>query len=195
AARYSAEGTVDTSFGSGGLATVDFKGGYDKAWAAAVQPGSGGKILLAGTAGGPSGGKFGVVRLNPNGALDTTFGGKGSGGKVTASPSTRYYSAAYSMALLPDGSGKFVLAGATNTRGYGASGSISLARFNADGTLDSTFGNKGTALSTVSVLEPGSQPEHTINVAVDTSGRIVVAGTTANTPKEFLVARFNPNGS
>src|SRR5262245_29418881 len=39
AARYNADGTLDTSFGSGGLATVDFKGGYDKAWAAAVQPG------------------------------------------------------------------------------------------------------------------------------------------------------------
>jgi len=50
AARYNANGTLDTSFGSGGLATVDFKGSSDRATAVAVQPGTGGKILLAGTA-------------------------------------------------------------------------------------------------------------------------------------------------
>jgi uncharacterized delta-60 repeat protein len=187
AARYNADGTFDTSFGSGGLATVSFNGGGDQAWAAAVQPGSGGKILLAGTA---TVGKFGVVRLNPNGTLDTTFGGRKSGGKVTASPGGRNASYAYSMAVLPDGSGKFVLAGLS-------SGSIALAQFNADGTLDSTFGNTGTVLSTVSVQWFGYQSFHTINVAVDASGRIVVAGTTAGTETShhFLVARFNSNGS
>src|SRR5262249_52618898 len=50
AARYNADGTLDTSFGSGGLATVGFKHGGGLARAAAVQPGSGGKILLAGSA-------------------------------------------------------------------------------------------------------------------------------------------------
>jgi uncharacterized delta-60 repeat protein len=192
AVRYNADGTIDTSFGSGGLATVDFKGGDDQAWAAAVQPGSGGKILLAGSAYVSGIGRFGVVRLNSNGTLDATFGGKTGGGKVTASPSNRYDSYAYSMALLPDGSGKFVLAGLTMNLGSNASGSISLARFNADGTLDTTFGNKGTALTTISASYAGGSSVHMINVAVDASGRIVVAG---NTAKDFLVARFTANGS
>jgi uncharacterized delta-60 repeat protein len=196
AARYNADGTLDTSFGSGGLAAVDFKGGDDQAWAAAVQPGSGGKIVLAGSAYVSGISRFGAVRLNLNGTLDATFGGKTGGGKVTASPSNRYDSYAYSMAMLPDGSGKFVLAGLTMNLGSNASGSISLARFNADGTLDTTFGNKGTTLSTISASYFGGSTVHEINVAVDASGRIVVAGTTANTPKkDFMVARFNPNGS
>jgi len=194
AARYNADGTFDTSFGSGGLATVSFNGGGDQAWAAAVQPGSEGKILLAGTA---NVNKFGVVRLNANGTLDTTFGGKRSGGKVTASPGARNANYAYSMAVLPDGSGKFVLAGLTMNLGSNSSGSISLARFNADGTIDTTFGNNGTAVSTVSVQWTASRFRHTINVAVDASGRIVVAGTSPGpyTSNHFLVARFNSNGS
>src|SRR5262245_54583379 len=103
AAEYNADGTFDTSFGSGGLATVDFKGFPDRAMAVAVQPGTGGKILLSGTALLNTGDVFGVVRLNPNGTLDTTFGGKGSGGKVTVSPVARVASEDYGMAVLTDG--------------------------------------------------------------------------------------------
>jgi len=194
AARYNADGTLDTSFGSGGLATVGFKHGGGVARAAAVQPGSGGKILLAGSAAGSRSAQFGVVRLNPNGTLDTTFGGKTGGGTVTAGPSASYNNVAYSMAMLPDGSGKFVLAGLT-TQVSNAVGPISLARFNADGTLDTTFGNNGTVLSTVSGLAGGGSPyRHFINVAVDTGGRIMVAGISPNA-RHFLVARFTPNGS
>jgi uncharacterized delta-60 repeat protein len=194
AALYNADGTLDTSFGSGGLATVGFKHGGGVAHAAAVQPGSGGKILLAGSAFGGHIGQFGVVRLNPNGTLDTTFGGKTGGGAVTASPSTSYNNAAYSMAMLPDGSGKFVLAGLT-IQVNNDIGPISLARFNADGTLDTTFGNNGTVLSTVSGLAVAGSPyRHSINVAVDTGGRIIVAGNSPNA-HHFLVARFTPNGS
>jgi uncharacterized delta-60 repeat protein len=191
AARYKADGTFDTSFGSGGLATFSFsdRGGDQEAWATAVQPGSGGKILLAGTANG----EFGVVRLNPDGTLDTTFGGTRSGGKVTANPGGRKATSyAYSMAMLPDGSGKFVLAGLTMNLSSNAVGSIALARFNADGTLDTTFGNGGTVLSTFSAAASNGSGRHFINVAVDTGGRIIVAGSSA---RHFLLARFTPNGN
>src|SRR5262249_42775257 len=92
-------------------------------------------------------------------------------------PDTRNGNFAFGMAVLPDGSEKFVLAGLTLNQGSNT-GSISLARFNADGTLDSSFGSKGTVLSTVSVYWGALRFEHTISVAVDASGRIVVAGTT-----------------
>src|SRR5262245_50578048 len=102
AARYNPDGSFDTSFRGDGLATVDFKGGPDVAKAVAIQPGTGGKILLAGTAY-VNGSQFGVVRLNPDGTLDTTFGDKASKGKVTASPAgARVASDAQSMVVLPD---------------------------------------------------------------------------------------------
>jgi uncharacterized delta-60 repeat protein len=196
AARYNADGTFDTSFGSGGLATVDFNGHSDRAMAVAVQPGTGSKILLAGTAL-TSGDVFGVVRLNPNGTLDTTFGAKGSGGKVTVSPVARVANEDYGMAVLPDG--RFILAGLSKNLGSSSSGSISLARFNANGTLDTTFGNKGSVVSSVAVADgPGGLDQHNVRVTVDASGRIVVAGSTAvagTAQHHFLVARFTPNGS
>ncbi|HEY7313998.1 MAG TPA: hypothetical protein VH643_31905 [Gemmataceae bacterium] len=193
AARYNANGTLDTSFGSGGLATVDFKGSSDRATAVAVQPGTGGKILLAGTAQDKSGDVFGVVRLNSNGTLDTTFGAKGSGGKVTVSPVSRVANEVYDMAVLSDG--RFILAGLTKNLGSNANGSITLARFNANGTLDTKFGNNGLVVSSIAVRDSGSPDQHAVRVAVDASGRIVVTATTANSPQDFLVARFNGNGS
>jgi len=195
AARYNADGTFDMSFGSGGLATVDFKGGEDRAMAVAVQPGTGGKILLAGSVF-SNGAQFGVVRLNPNGTLDTTFGVKANKGKVTASPDPRAPNSVYSMAVLPDG--KFVLAGLSGGFSTILSRSISLARFNANGTLDTTFGNKGTVLTTITAYGNSSPSEHPVNVAVDGSGRIVVSASDVRTTgnrADFLVARFNANGS
>jgi uncharacterized delta-60 repeat protein len=159
--------------------------------AVAVQPGTGGEILLAGTAQ-TRGDVFGVVRLNPNGTLDTTFGPKGSGGKVTVSPVPRVANEAYGMVVLPDG--RFLLAGLTKNLGWSAQGSLALARFNANGTLDTTFGNKGSVVSSVAVDDTDTPGRHDVRVAVDAGGRIVVAATTPNT-NDFLVARFNPNGS
>jgi uncharacterized delta-60 repeat protein len=197
AARYNADGTFDTSFGSGGLVRVDFKGGDDRALAAAVQPGTGGKILLAGSTASSHGDhQFGVVRLNPDGTLDTTFGPRGSQGKVTASPDSRHPNYAYSMAVYSDG--KFILAGLARNLASGAWGSIALARFNANGTLDTSFGNNGTVLTTITAWGDSNPIEHVVNVAVDGSGRIVVSASDARSTgnrADFLVARFNANGS
>ena len=65
AARYNPDGSPDASFGSGGTVTVDFGGRQDRAHAVAVQPGTGGKVLVAGW----SSGEFAVFRLNPGGTL------------------------------------------------------------------------------------------------------------------------------
>jgi uncharacterized delta-60 repeat protein len=191
AAKYNADGTFDTSFGSGGLATVDFNGAADRATAVAIQPNSGGKILLAGTALNKYD-MFGVVRLNPNGTLDTTFGPKGSGGKVTVSPGGRVANEVYSMAVLSDG--RFLLAGLTKNNGS----SIALARFNANGTLDTTFGSKGMVVSSVAVTDASSSAQHAVRVTLDSSGRIIVAGTSplpSTTSNDFRVARFTASGS
>jgi uncharacterized delta-60 repeat protein len=135
------------------------------------------------------------VRLNPNGTLDTTFGPKGSGGKVSV---TGGGNEADSMAVLPDGS--FVLAG-MSIQSSGA-GLLALDRFNANGTLDTTFGKSGhgvvagEVVTSISIARAGTN-QHCVRVAVDSSGRIIVTATTAGAiaTRDFLVARFNANGS
>lgn len=77
-ARYNSDGTLDTSFGTGGKATLDFNGGADAASSAVIQPD--GKIVVVGTAGTGSVSNIGIARYNSNGALDTNFG---TGGKWT----------------------------------------------------------------------------------------------------------------
>src|SRR5688572_15672020 len=74
---------LDPSFGGGdGIASVDFRGGYDETADVAVLPG--GKILVAATARRPDGddasADFALARFNADGSLDTSFG---TGGKVT----------------------------------------------------------------------------------------------------------------
>lgn len=196
AARYNPDGTPDASFGSGGVAAVDFRGGFDRAAAIAVQPGTGGKMLLAGTAF-DRGDKFGVVRLNPNGTLDTSFGPSKGGGKVTVTPVARVANVVNGMAVLPDG--RFILVGIARDSPY-ARGTVVLTRFDANGTPDLTFGNRGTVVSSLVVAtrsDGGGISNDSVSVALDAGGRVVVAGSTtdASPAKDVLVARFTANGA
>jgi uncharacterized delta-60 repeat protein len=81
-ARFNADGSADTSFGTGGMVITDFAGSTDSAHALAIQPD--GKIVVAGTATHGSvtfaDSDFAGVRYLSNGSLDARFG---SGGKVT----------------------------------------------------------------------------------------------------------------
>lgn len=132
--RHLRDGGLDPSFGSGGRVSTAFSNGArsDEAQAVAVQPD--GKILVAGTSDqGATGYDFAVARYNADGTLDAGFG---SNGRVTTSfgPGA---DKAYALLLQPDG--KIVLAGDSS---QGANGSdFALARYNADGSLDASFGN------------------------------------------------------
>jgi uncharacterized delta-60 repeat protein len=79
-ARYHPDGSLDASFGSDGLVTTDFFGGYDNAYALALQPD--GKLVVAGSAYiGPSYSgsdyDFALARYHPDGSLDANFDGDG----------------------------------------------------------------------------------------------------------------------
>jgi uncharacterized delta-60 repeat protein len=191
-ARYNPNGALDTGFGSGGLFAIDV-GPSEHAKAVAVPPLTGGKILVAGD----DGGSFAVIRLNPGGTLDTTFGPKSSKGKVTVKIGGRNggINRGYSMAVQADG--RFVLAGLTRNLGGPALGSLALARFNANGTLDTSFGSGGTVLTTIAVSASYGNPtlDHCVNVAVDSLGRVVASATTAGSNADFLVARFTASGT
>jgi uncharacterized delta-60 repeat protein len=169
-ALYRSDGSLDTSFGSGGLVTTDFggatDGGADQANAVAVQ--RDGRIVAAG--GGAVG--FALARYNGDATLDTTFG---SGGKVNTDVGAGGF--AYELAV--QGDGKIVAAG----RG---DGHFALVRYNADGTLDTSFGTGGKVSTD---FGSGNQPAFGVDIQAD--GKIVAAGGIG----DFALARYNPNGN
>lgn len=186
---------MDSGFGSGGIAVTDYGSSSgdprdDLITSMVLQPD--GKILAAGV-GEPNrnttSSDFVIERFNPNGSLDTAFG---TGGKV----STDFYGTvdmASSIALQPDG--KFVVAGVSSgtmdptsldgnmrvkdvfrTNSPTAS-DFAIARYNPDGSLDSSFGTGGRGTTDFF----GSVDAAT-KVLVRPDGNILVAGFTQTTP-------------
>ena len=141
--RLDRDGTLDTTFGTGGRVTTDFAGGADTAYAVAVQPD--GKIVVAGTAAMTGTGQdFAVARYLDSGAPDPTFGQ--ATGKVTTAFGADS-DTAYTLLLQPDG--KIVLGGDSN-QGSSATGvDFAVARYGADGALDATFGTAGKVTTSV----------------------------------------------
>ena len=108
--RYSANGAIDKTFGTGGVAIVDFGANNPASGAFALAIQSNGDLVAAGAATGPSGNfivsSFGLVRLTSAGKLDTGFG---SGGMVVTTVANGQYSWVDSLAIQSDG--KIVAAG------------------------------------------------------------------------------------
>jgi uncharacterized delta-60 repeat protein len=178
--RLLPNGSFDGSWGNGGFVSTDF-GGTEATFALGVQPD--GKILAAGRATAlhsVTPGDFAVVRYSPNGSLDPGFGG---GGKVrTDFGGTED---ALDLALQPDG--KIVVVGAAGWSGA----PWAVARYNPDGSLDSSFDGDGKI-----VTEFGGQ-QGASGVAVQPDGKIVVAGWSADpsgAARAFALARYEVNG-
>jgi uncharacterized delta-60 repeat protein len=175
-ARYNPNGSLDTSFSGDGKQRTDFAGdsGFDQAMGVALQ--SNGKIVVVGS-GGPNA-DFAVARYNPNGSLDTTFSGDG---KQTADFGA--FDKANGVKIQPDG--RIILVGRGG--GTGLNGNFALARYNPDGTLDTSFSADGKQTT-----DFGGNDEAN-GVALQANGRIVAVG--HGTGGNFAVARYNPNGS
>jgi uncharacterized delta-60 repeat protein len=173
--RLRSDGAFDETFGSGGEKVVDFGGDQEAAWGAALQPD--GKIVLAGD----SNFKVAVARLNRNGSLDTTFSGDGK--KVF---SWGALSRAMAPLVLPNG--KIVLAGFSGPEG----GNVQVARLNANGALDTTFGTAGKV-----AIDFGGD-EFGLAAARQANGRILVAGQSRPTfgggPSTAIVVRLRSSG-
>lgn len=136
-ARYTAAGTLDPSFGDGGIVQTTF-GGRDSLAGMAVQPD--GKIVASGTSFGPDHGdewqSMALARYEPNGSLDPTFG---SGGEVTTA-----HKLAYGGGPLTLQQGKIVVAGFTRLKNSVNDVPV-LARYEANGRLDPALGKGGFA--------------------------------------------------
>jgi uncharacterized delta-60 repeat protein len=122
--RFTPSGSVDTTFGNGGVVITDFASGSDDiAHSLALQ--RNGKLLVAGRTGEYPNFRFGVIRYNTDGSLDPGFG---SGGKVVTVFNN--VSQGFSVALQADG--KAVVAGysVAGTTGADFNTNFALARYN-----------------------------------------------------------------
>ncbi|MCA1841596.1 MAG: hypothetical protein LC792_00130 [Actinobacteria bacterium] len=155
------------------------QGGDDQAKDVAVTPG--GSIVVAGDTGYGTvvdGSDLSVIRLDPSGHLDPTFG---NGGRAIVDSGDELSDQTDTVALAPDG--KIVIGGFRCVPGGCLTDGL-IVRLSADGRLDSTFGTGGIA-----TVDLGGE-EQVEGVAVRANGSIVVAGTKklANQPDTgFLV--------
>jgi uncharacterized delta-60 repeat protein len=184
--RYNPNGSLDTSFDGDGKVITDFSVSIDVAYAVAIQ--ADGKIVAAGYSFYTSNDDFALVRYNSNGSLDTTFDGDG---KVTTdiSGSSRGDQV---NALAIQADGKIVAAGYSITlHGAFSSPKFALARYNPDGSLDSTFEGDGIVVNTVL-----GNSDFITAVAIHTDGKIVAAGYGySGASPDFALARYNADGS
>lgn len=185
--RYNVDGSLDTTFGTDGKVTTDLSGDYDAAFALAIQEDD--KLVVAGlalskpkkptnplVAAGRALSNFALVRYNPDGSLDSGFG---AGGKVLTP--IRSTIGAHTLALQPDG--KLVAAGISE-------GSFALARYNPDGSLDSSFGTDGKVTTSI-----GAGIAVVYALALQKDGKSVVAGIAFDEHDfGFALARYNPDG-
>ena len=181
-ARYEPDGSLDPSFGQNGRVTTDL-GASEGANALVLQPD--GKLVVAGE----SGGDFALARYNPDGSLDTSFSGDG----IVTTDFAGWGDVAYAVAL--QGDGRIVAAGSAIAEHevYGETPFFALARYQADGTPDSTFSGDGIVITDIS--DPyGSARAHA--VALQQDGKIVLGGATGGGIfSALIIARYNPNGS
>lgn len=176
-ARYHADGTLDTSFGTGGRVTTTFGNGDDKAYALLLQ--ADGKIVLAGGSNqGATGNDFALARYLPDGSLDAGFG---NGGKVlTAIGAGSKSETAYALTLQ-------AVNGATRLVAAGGEGDFIAAAYRADGTLDPGFGTAGTVQGLFGSITGAAR-----GIVVTADNKLVLAG---HRDHDFAALRLLPSGA
>jgi uncharacterized delta-60 repeat protein len=182
-ARYNANGSLDTSFGTGGTVRTDFFGGNDFATGVVLQ--DSGKIVVAGYATDAFGmTDFALARYNADGTLDASFG---KGGFVMAAPAGSFFNQANAVAVAADGS--ILVGGSTNITG---NDEFAVARFSSDGVLDTTFGTGGFAHAHFTT----TSNDDANALAVQADGKIVLVGQRfASNNSDYGVMRFNTDGT
>jgi uncharacterized delta-60 repeat protein len=213
--QFTANGSLDTSFGKSGQASISLSSpysgssGYSYTYCRMVilppAPGSTeGKIVVDGGVAGNSpyyGGLVGLARFNPGGSLDTTFGTKGMVETALGDGTNATIGHLFKMML--QGDGKIVAAG------YAGPGSPTdsnpryfvVARYNANGSLDGGFGSGGIVTTQVAAL--GFQGASAVLVQ-PSDGKIVAVGAARSAatndslppnPQDWALVRYNPDGS
>ncbi len=182
-------GPLDPGFGNGGVVITPVSLSLaDGARAVAVQPADG-KVVAVGYVDSGSGNyDFAVARYNTNGSLDTTFSVDGIvTTAISANPDE-----ARAVAIQSDG--KIVVVGVTSTTATGTD--FVVARYNSDGTLDTSFNTNGFIINDFGTLTNNEAFAVAIQSIGPNVGKIVVVGQSGPlTDTEFALARYNTNGT
>ncbi len=184
--RLNTNGSIDTSFNNGvGFHAFSFGTLFtERSYCLSIQ--SDNKILVGGKSC-PAAVCFAIVRLNPNGDFDTSFG---TNGKVLLD-FNEFESAVKSIIPLPDG--KILLGGYTTS----ATRKFTLLKLNNNGSLDNSFGVNGYVIQTTYI---GNITDILENIAVKSDGKIVVVGKVnayfvENYPYGGRILQYYPDGT
>ena len=191
ASAHAAPGDLDPTFSGDGKQTTDFPFGVSEASATVSQPD--GKVVAVGsvlraTSRDSGFNDFAVARYNPNGSLDTSFSGDGK----QTTDFNGLDDGATGVALQSDG--KIVVVGRTGFFDpFGSSFDFAIARYNPDGSLDSTFSGDGKQR-----VAFGDDAQAN-GMAIQDDGKIVAVGRTCSGNPDIAcdsaLARLNADGS
>ena len=182
AVSASTDGDLDPTFGIGGRVRYDPEGYPVWGSSSAIQ--SDGKIIVAGSLRSD----FLLARYNADGSLDTTF-------DIDGIVTTDFGQGDHPFALSIQSDGKIVAAGASVVMGItrNVSADLALARYNQDGSLDTTFGIAGK------VTQDFSDFDYIHALAIQSDGKIVSAGRIEQAgllaSADFALVRYNRDGS
>jgi len=167
-ARYTPNGHMDSTFGTGGLVSTGIGSGADLAEAVAIQ--DDGRIVIAGATDNGTDMDFAVIRLRRRGARDNDFDGDGA--KATDLGTGN--ETAYGVGISDDG--KIVVSGSASP-----DPEMGVVRYLPDGSEDPTFGVGGI------VTNPFGDGR---DLAIQSDGKVVVVGSTGGATDDFLVVRY-----
>ncbi len=194
--KLNVDGSFDSSFGTNGKVISNIGNnpnyGNDESVSPDMVIQDDDKIIISGTIYSSSSSDFAMTRYNPNGTLDNTFGNNGT----VVTDFNNDYDVCKSMILQSDG--KIILAGTskhiTELNNFG------VARYNIDGTLDTTFGTNGTLSLNLGSQYYSNTNDNATSIKLQSSGKLVIGGYADKQdqwsfPKRIAVIRLNLNGT
>jgi uncharacterized delta-60 repeat protein len=176
-------GSLDATFGTSGIISTSFGPVSTGRGSLAIQ--GDGKIVMAGTLFNGSTSSFTLSRYNPDGSPDNTFDGDG---KLTTLIGTSCEGNAVAMQT----DGKIIVGGKSFDDAGSGDDMFTLARYNANGSLDNSFDADGI----VTTIFTGSIGDIAHAIVIQPDGKIILAGSRHNgSTLDFALARYNTDGS
>ncbi len=188
-ARFDSNGAPDPSFVANGWLILDNfpNNRYNYGKAVVIQPDN--KIVISGNMMDNDGrANLSLARVNPDGSLDKSGFGTSNTGTVSTLIPPDFQTESGALILQPDG--KIIVGGTTSSNNQYTNPNVTLVRYNANGTLDASFGGTGIVKTDLGANETLD------DLVLQADGKILVEGKISGVDShDFLLARYNSDGS